>query len=394
MQAINSNTNTICCYEDQLIPVCHQENLEDTLWSQLPEELIERILLWLPVASTVQFRSVCTKWKYLLLSDRYYRHRYQIDVKRPWFFLCTTGKFSCVFDFEMNRWHRIPNPAIPRASILTAAGNIVCLGNLVAECKVLTICNPISKTLKQLPATRRVQLIHKVSITLDKDAQSYKIMVAGEDRAMPTMASRVYRLFTEFYDSKAGFWKMAGNPLAHAKFGSDPGVWCNGLFYCITELPYGVVIFDPENGVWSELEAAMPSLLATPSLVESNGRLLMVGRVVDNSHMPCRNTVKVQIWQLDQFFSNNTAVVAWTELQQVPQSIYSEFMAPLKSYSPLICSGIGDWVCIATHLSPHTLAFNLCYKKWRWLPTDPLFPENRNFHLLALSFEPRSDCPL
>ena len=74
---------------------------------------------------------------------------------------------------------------------------------------------------------------------------------------------------------------MAGDTLPHAKFGSDPKVWCNGVFYYITEMPYGVVTFDPENGIWTELDAAMPCSISTPSLAESNGRLMMVGKVVN-----------------------------------------------------------------------------------------------------------------
>lgn len=369
-----------------------KQQLEANLWSALPEEVVEKILLCLPLASTVQFQSVCTRWKSLFLSDAYWRRRYQTDAGREhqevkrgaWFFLCTTGEFSCAFDFEMDRWHKIPNPAIPRMSIITAAGSILCLGNLVAECKILSICNPIKKTMMQLPPTSRVQLIHKASMCLNKDGQSYKIVVAGEEDSImsATINSRVYRLYTEIYDSIAGYWKMAGNPLPHAKFGSDPGVWCKGLFYCITEMPYGVVRFDPENGVWTELDAAMPCSISTPSLAESNGRLIMIGRVVNNLN---KATEKIVIWELQYIDSD---IIAWTEIQQMPLSIYSEFMGTLKSYSPFICSAIGDWLCIATHLSQSTIAFNLYNNIWKSLPTDPLSPGNRNFRLLGLCYKP------
>lgn len=360
-------------------------------WSGLPEEVIERILLCLPLASTVQFRSVCKKWNSLFLSDGYWRRRYRMDknqdqeVKRPaWFFLCTTGKFSCAFDFEMNRWYKIPSPSIPRMSIITAAGSVLCLGNLVTECKILSICNPIKKTVKQLPPTSRIQLIHKASMCLNKDAHSYKIVVAGEENNIISapINSRVYTLYTEIYDSSTGHWRMAGNPLPHAKFGSDPGVWCKGLFYCITELPYGVVRFDADNGIWSELDAAMPCSVSTPVLAESNGRLIMVGRVVNNLN---KDIEKIQIWELQSVGGD---IKAWTELQQMPPSIYSEFVAPLKFYSPLVCSAIGDWLCIVTHLSPCAIAFNLYNNTWKCLPSDPLFPGNRNFRLLGLCYNP------
>ncbi|GLJ09263.1 hypothetical protein SUGI_0105100 [Cryptomeria japonica] len=385
-------TNTVCCFENQVISLCQTEL--ESFWSQLPEEVIERILLWLPVASKVKFKSVCTKWKYLLQSDTYYSRKYQIEhAKQPWFFLCTTGKFSCAFDFQMNRWHRMPNPAIPRSSILAAAGNILCLGNLVADCKVLSVCNPLRKALKQLPPMSRVQLIHKTSITLHKDEEvhSYKIMVAGEEQSVMSTVinSRVYRLYTEIYDSRNGNWRMASNPLPHAKFGSDPGVWCNGLFYCITEMPYGVVTFDLQNGAWTELGAVMPCSIATPSLVEYRGQVILIGRVVENNQ-----TQKIKIWQLQNSKSAGTSLLTWAVFQEMPSSIFSKFTAPLAPYSPLLCSAVGDWLCISTHLSLCPLAFNFCNKTWKWLPGDPLFPGKRTFHLLGLCFDPVSESQL
>jgi hypothetical protein len=43
-------------------------------------------------------------------------------TKGTWFFLCTNGKFSCTFDFEIDCWLKIPNPTIPHMSIITAVG--------------------------------------------------------------------------------------------------------------------------------------------------------------------------------------------------------------------------------------------------------------------------------
>ena len=159
------------------------------------------------VACTVQFRSVCTKWKSLLLSDAYWRNRYR--KKSAWFFLSTTGQFSCAFDFEMERWYKIPNPAIPCMSIITAAaGSILCLGNLVVDCKILSICNPIRKTVMQLPPTSRVELIHKATMCLTNDARSFKLIVAGEENNIMSAAfmnSRVYTLYTKIYGYSVGY---------------------------------------------------------------------------------------------------------------------------------------------------------------------------------------------
>ena len=99
--------------------------------------------------------------------------------------------------------------------------------------------------------------------------------------------------------------------LNHAKFGSDPR----------TEMTYGVVTFDPKNGIWIELDAldvAMPCSISTPSLAESNGRLMMVGKVVNKLNITIE---KILIWELQYMGNDNNA---WTESKlQVPTAFNS-----------------------------------------------------------------------
>jgi hypothetical protein len=96
------------------------------------------------------------------------------------------------------------------------------------------------------------------------------------------MNSKIYRIYTEIYGSIVGYWRMAGNPLPHVKFGSDPGVWCNGFFYSIIEMPYRVVRFDLEKGAWTEIDATTPCSISTMSLATRNGCLIIVERMISN----------------------------------------------------------------------------------------------------------------
>ena len=89
------------------------------------------------------------------------------------------------------------------------------------------------------------------------------------------------------------------------------------MFHChakvtlahLAQFPYGVVRFDVESGVWSELDAAMPCSVYTLVLVESNGHLIMVGRVVNNLN---KYIEKMQIWELQ---SMGRDIKACTKLQ-------------------------------------------------------------------------------
>lgn len=36
--------------------------MDGSLWSRLPEDLVDRVLAWLPAASLLRLRTVCRKW--------------------------------------------------------------------------------------------------------------------------------------------------------------------------------------------------------------------------------------------------------------------------------------------------------------------------------------------
>nr|ABR16978.1 unknown [Picea sitchensis] len=378
---------------------------EVNLWSGLPEDLMDRIFSCLPLTSILHLRCVCKRWNSLVQSKRFQTALARVSSPRPWFILCTMGRTSCCYDPSTNKWHIIirgPNSGrsilSPCISILAVSGSFLCLGNQVSECKVLSICNPITKSQRNLPRMLQVSLIHKVTMITypESNKKWYKIMVSGES-GLPTMRSDPYsyELLTELYDSSTDSWKMCGRPLPEAKFGSDPGVWCNDhLYYCITELPYGVVVFDLKTESWVELRVQMPSSLSSPSLVECRGRLLMIGRLSNMDQIsPAAdqtesNIPRIIIWELDVRHKE------WVEIVRVPTEICRDFSVPLEIYAPFVCSGLGNHIYITTHRNPNVLVYDLWKNTWQWLPSDPFFPRRRDFHLLGFALEPRLDhCP-
>lgn len=368
------------------------------IWSALPEDLMDRIFSCLPLISILRLRCVCRRWNSLVQSKRFQTALSRVSPPQPWFILCTIGRALCSYDPSMNKWHTIIRPfnsnvlqygsvkISPCTSILSVSRSLLCLGNQVAECRVLLICNPITKIQRHLPQMLEISLIHKATMMMDSSNNSYKIMVSGEN-GLPTKNPYIYELLTEVYDSLSNSWKMCGKPLPEAKFGSDPGVWCNNLFYCITELPYGVVIFDLKTESWSELAVQMPSSLSSPSLVECCSRLIMVGRALDQNETE-DSIRRIVIWELE------LGRKEWVEIGRVPIEICRVFSAHLKFYAPFVCSGLGNHLYITTHRNPNVLVHDLCKNTWQWLPSDPFFPKKRDFHLLGFPFEPRLDvCP-
>jgi hypothetical protein len=354
-------------------------------WGTLPEDLLDRVLARLPIHTLFQLRSINKKLNSIIYSDGFVKLYTENWMEmQPWFLLTTVGNMVCTFNPALNKWHNIPLPTVaPRMRVVAASSSLLCFGDQIGECSVLSVCNPLIKSVRDLPPMLHVRLIHKLAILADMGSKSYKIMVAGED-GYPPDDPYVYNLSTEVYDSTTRRWTMTGNPLPDAKFGSDPGVWCNGLYYCITEMPYGVVLYDPDQGVWSDAQAEMPKFLATPSLVQCQGRLLMVGKVLSHA-TTLATTESIRIWELKR------ATMEWIEVQKLPGRLYTTFLEPLAPFTPIVGVGLGDLVCFTTHLSPHAIVHNLATTSWHRLPRDSLFPSDRNFHMLGFAFEPRLD---
>ncbi|MCO5549185.1 hypothetical protein L7F22_002651 [Adiantum nelumboides] len=410
--------------EDSLLIRANDVVMDVKIWSSLPEDIIEKVLAWVPLTSVLRFRAVCRRWNSVLLSGRFLSSHSKSSLHRqPCFLLCTIGQVSCTYDPSLGKWLTLLKPTSPGASVVASTGSLLCLGNQVTECRVLSVCNPITRSLRHLPAMSKLRLIHKVTMVEDRNTNSYTIVVAGED-GLPMPNPHNFNLITEVFNSRCNAWHAAEDPLPEANFGSDPGVWFQGSFYCLTELPYGIVRFCPEEGVWRKVSVVMPSSLSVPSLVTAKNRMMMVGRCkVD---VQTGAAITIRLWELVQrrkemskqedditfhheeqegagvvvnSWKENATVVhgdyEWTEVMEMPRSVSNEFLAPLASYSPFVCVGVGSSIFMTTHLSPKVLVLDLgtgtSANCWSWLPQDPLFPIHRDFHLLGFSFEPRFD---
>lgn len=141
---------------------------EVNIWSRLPEDVLDRIFSCLPLTSILRLRCVCKRWNSLVQSKRFQTALAKVSSPRPWFILCTMGRPSCCYDPGMNKWHIIIRPPnngrsllSPCTSILAVSGSLLCLGNQVSECKNLSICNPITRSRRNLPRMLQVSLIHR-----------------------------------------------------------------------------------------------------------------------------------------------------------------------------------------------------------------------------------------
>ncbi|BBN03635.1 hypothetical protein MPTK1_2g25050 [Marchantia polymorpha subsp. ruderalis] len=353
-------------------------SMNEDILSKLPEDLTDRILARLPLHSLFRMRSVCKKWSSLLFSSRFVDLYSKISPQKPWIVLYTSGELTSAYNCVSRKWHNIPIPILsPEKCVLAASEGLLCFGNEFFPWPHLFVCNPMTKFWQNLPSMSYIKTIHVVGMTTNPKTKSFRILVSG----LFFDEGQNGRLATEVYDSTSNSWIVGGTPwpimAAAWKLGAGYAIWCNGLFYCITFSPFGVIAYDIERRVWSEVQVRMPASVVSPSLLECKGRLLMVGGSEDGV------CFAIRIWRLEP------ERMAWEEIVRMPPGICKEFVEKLHPSRHFFSFGNAGIVCLTISESTPALMYDFSQKSWQWLPDCPWLPDINNWQLRGISFEPR-----
>ncbi|XP_015972160.1 F-box only protein 13 [Arachis duranensis] len=180
----------------------------DFSMDELNEDLLERILSWLPTSAFFRLNSVSKRWKSAANSASFKLACSQIPSRDPWFLMVAPNlKQSVVFNSAENSWKRLNYPCHLREDSdqgcmpVAASGGLVCYrkssGNFI-------VCNPVTGSCSKLPplhfASENHQSLNAVvmSSTTSNGQQSYKIvLVLGE----------IPNLFLKLYNSTSGCWE-------------------------------------------------------------------------------------------------------------------------------------------------------------------------------------------
>jgi len=219
-------------------------------------------------------------------------------------------------------------------------------------------------------------MITTVGMVYNDLTHTYKILVCGrrEDDGM----------ITEVYDSAIGQWAPGGLPSAARKYGGDTMAWLNGIFYCLT-FPYttlSLIAYDLVNADWHEVPVPMPIPIMSPSVVECNGKLLLVGGMDEPEFV-------IQIWELD--FQR----VEWVEVERMPSQICKDFESKMIPSKPFSCCCTGDMLFFTLPNNSAympALVFDVRKRIWIWWPASgfpPHLPRVNAGRSCGMSFEPR-----
>ncbi|KAK8363198.1 hypothetical protein V6Z12_A03G148000 [Gossypium hirsutum] len=84
------------------------EVMEQDIWKEFPEDLLEAIIARLPIASFFRFRSVCRKWNSLLELQSFSQRCAEIPQGNTWFYAFThdnVNSGTMYYDPSMRKWH-------------------------------------------------------------------------------------------------------------------------------------------------------------------------------------------------------------------------------------------------------------------------------------------------
>ncbi|XP_021300289.1 protein UNUSUAL FLORAL ORGANS [Herrania umbratica] len=385
--------------------------MDSRIWSKLPQRLLDRVIAFLPPPAFFRARSVCKRWYGLLFSSSFLELYMQISPRHHWFLFFkhktlksyiyrnNTGsggngdnRTNCegyLFDPYDIAWYRISFNLVPSGfSPASSSGGLVCWVSDEAGTKTLILCNPLVGTLSQLPPTLRPRLFPSIGLTVSPT--SIAVAVAGDDLISPYA---VKNLSTEsFHIDAGGFYSIWGTTSSLPRLCSlESGrmVYVEGKFYCMNYSPFSVLAYDIPANNWFKIQAPMRRFLRSPSLVESRGKLILVA-AVEKSKLNVPKSLR--LWGLQ------ACGTTWVEIERMPLQLYMQF-AEVEGGNGFNCVGHGEFIVIMIRGSDKALLFDICRKRWQWIPPCPYLRggcdnNGEGCELYGLAYEPRLATPV
>ncbi|GMJ09874.1 HAWAIIAN SKIRT [Hibiscus trionum] len=108
-----------------------ESNKETTISvdSILPDDLLERILSYLPIASIFRAGSVCRRWHEIVSSKRFLWNFSHVLLQKPWYFMFTSADepVGYAYDPILRKRHNIELPCIQTPDwFIASSPGLVC----------------------------------------------------------------------------------------------------------------------------------------------------------------------------------------------------------------------------------------------------------------------------
>lgn len=367
---------------------------------ELNQDLLERVLSWLPPSTLFRLFSVSKRWKSVASSATFHLACSQIPNRDPWFFMVNPHfADSVVFDSTDKNYKILTHPPLLTCNSIpvAASGGLICFHNAAGD---FIISNPLSGSSRRLPSldlSSQSQSLNAITMS-SSTSSSYKlVLVYGE---LPNLSFRVYRSSSNCWEEDAILTRKFDNSMDsedNMYFLSKAGDLVATNMQRSPSKQYSSVITKTDNG-----EEIVHFLSSSGTVVACNittkwffeyPRLLPVFSEYSIDVVECRGemlavvlsefleTASLRVWRFDE------ETRFWVQIAAMPPATSHEFYGKKVDIN---CVGSGDEILICVNSSEICRYFlcDLVANKWSELPKCSVNGEAKDF-MSAFSFEPR-----
>ncbi|ONK69936.1 uncharacterized protein A4U43_C05F28510 [Asparagus officinalis] len=338
----------------------------------LPDDILERILSFLPIASIFRASSVCKRW-YDIVNSRRFLWAVKLPQK-PWYFMftCNDSASGYAYDPVLRKWYNFELPCIEHSNwFISSSSGLVCVMDNDSRSHIF-VCNPITRDWKRLVEPPGVQYpdYSALAISVDRENHTYNVAMA-KSKQVPGDYLR-WELSILIYESETQLWVTSIKEVLMGWRGGDECVICNGVVYCLihstgilgnSDLRHGLIVYNlttrfPHNSILQTLIPA-PCPLTCGRLMNLKDKVVMVGGIAKYDRP---DIIKgIGIWELHK--------KEWREIARMPHKFFQGFGELDDVFAS---SGFDGLVYIQSYGSTALLVFDMNQKQWKWSTKCPV----------------------
>lgn len=355
----------------------------------LPDDILERILSFLPIASIFRASVVCKRWNEIVNSRRFL---WATKLpQKPWYFMftCNEAAEGYAYDPLLRKWYSLELPCIEQSNwFISSSCGLVCAMDNDSRSRVF-VCNPITRDSKRLtdPPGTKFPDYSALSISVNREDHGYTVAMAKSKQVPGDYLQ--WELSIHIYESESQLWVTSIKEVLMGWRGGDDSVICSGVLYCLVhstgilgnaDLRHGLIVYDltarfSHTSVMQTLIPA-PCPLTCGRLMNLRDKVVMVGGIAKYDRP---DIIKgIGIWELNK--------KDWREVARMPYKFFQGFGELDDVFAS---SGSNDLIYIQCYGSTALLVFDMNQKQWKWSMKCPV---TKRFPLQLFSgfcFEPR-----
>ncbi|KAK7351593.1 hypothetical protein VNO77_11157 [Canavalia gladiata] len=351
--------------------------MDPRIWSKLPPDVVEHILLLLPLKTLLNLRPTCKAFTSLLFSPSFISKH---SSSSPFSSFLLLSHPHCprhfpLYDSKLCSWRNISisiSLSLHFSSsftLLSSSGGLFFLSDTTSSS--FLVCNLFVKSSRKIQfPVRSIQISHLTFLTTPV---GYNIVLLSSHSASNTAF---------VYDSNALSWRRfeGFNSILSDSY-HQQGTFFNGGLYFTTPEPFSVVRFDLESGKWERLVGDLPNQLSFVRLVsDGEGKLYLLGGVGNNGI-----SRSIHLWEM-----GGEGGAFWVLVQSLPQIMCQKFVSVCyHNYDHVYCFWHEGMICVYCFTWPEILYYSVVSTTWHWLPRCPYLPLKSTCAFKWFSFVPK-----